>query len=526
LAGCGVVGNNGAGSSSGAASALAAFSGQYAFLLSGFDATGNPISIAGSMKADGLGHITAGEVDVNDNGAISSGNSLSGTYAFDPNIGLTTSNLSSGKGTLGTIVLTNTVGTVPNPLSFAFSLQASGAFGQIMSLDTNNFTASGTMQQQSSSVFTLASLAGNYIVTLSGRSAANPTSALGRLTLASGGTTTNVAFDRSIAGIGTAGPTTGASAGMAFGSVGPDTNGRGTFTLTLNDALANSTQNFAYYAINAKRIIAVEIDGNGTMSADFSAQSTPFTASSVATTGSVFAMSGIDTAATRNEITAVGQLQITGVGANTGTLHWDSNDAGVIVGPATFSGQAIPTFDTTTGRGTITIASGASNGLADSLVFYVSAPGTGFLMDTTKGLTNRGMIGTLTGQLGAPYSATIDLAGPGIVRTRGSSVNDALSFVGLFGLTINSSTYVLTFDQRFQTRGSFQTQLDQTSSGVAVQSLDNLVGRGTLSLPSSGGKTATEAFYVVGPNQFVFIDISPVSSGLNNPSNLFYVNPY
>jgi hypothetical protein len=128
--------------------------------------------------------------------------------------------------------------------------------------------------------------------------------------------------------------------------------------------------------------------------------------------------------------------------------------------------------------------------------------------------------------LGAPYTATIDLTGPGIVRTRGSSVNDALSFVGLFGLTTNSSTYVLTFDQRFQTKGSFQTQLDQTSSGVAVQSLDNLVGRGTLSLPSSGGKTATEAFYVVAPNQFVFIDISPVSSGLNNPSNLFYVNPY
>src|ERR1700730_15103513 len=59
---------------------LGALNGQYAFSLAGFDPTGNPMSIAGSIKADGLGNITAGEVDLNDNGAISSNSSLSGTY--------------------------------------------------------------------------------------------------------------------------------------------------------------------------------------------------------------------------------------------------------------------------------------------------------------------------------------------------------------------------------------------------------------------------------------------------------------
>jgi hypothetical protein len=512
--------------SSGGASALAALNGQYALSLSGFDSAGKPMSMAGSVKADGLGHITAGEVDVNDNGSVSSTSTLSGTYAFDTNITLAGNYSFNGnaQGTLGSMALTYTVAGVSHPLAFGFALQASGVFGQIMSLDTNNFTAAGTIQQQNSSVFTLANLAGNYIVTLDGRSAANPTSALGRFTLGSGGATTNVTFDRSIAGIGTAGPTTGASAGIVFSPAGPDINGRGTFTLTLNDALINTTQTFAYYGISTKRIVAVETDGNGTMLADFSAQSTPFTAASVTTSGSVFAMSGIDTASASNEITAVGQLQITSVGANTGTWRWDSNDAGTIVGPASFANQAVPAFDPATGRGTATIASGTINGLADSIVYYLTAPGTGFLMDTTTGVFNRAMAGTLTSQAGAPYSASADLGGLGIVRSRGSSVNNALSFVGLFDLTTAPSTYAITSDQRVMKSGAVQTQMDQGASAITVQSLDGTIGRGTLSFPN-GSKAATKVFYIVAPNQLVYIDISPVSSGLNGSSSLYFVNP-
>lgn len=502
-----------------------ALNGQYAFSLAGFDSTGNPMSMAGSMKADGLGHITAGELDLNDNGTISSSASLTGTYAFDPNVPLIggyTFN-SNSQGVLGTIALTYTVGTVSHPLAFGFSLQGGGGFGQIMSLDANNFVASGTMQQQSSSALTLSSLAGDYIVTLNGTSAGNPTSALGHFTLASDGTTSNVVFDRSVAGVGSAGPTMGGSATVGFGSAGPDASGRGTLTVTVNDGLASTTQNFTYYAVSAQRIIAIEADGNGTMTADFSGQGTPFSAGTVVTSGSVFAMAGLDTAAS-NEIAAVGQLQITGVGANAGTLRWDSNDAGVIVGPTVFASQAVPVFDPSTGRGTVTIANGAVNGLADSVVFYLSAPGTGFIMDTTAGVFNRAMVGTLTAQAGGPYLAATDLAGLGIVRTRGWSVNDALSLVGLFGLTTTPGKYAILFDQRFPKNGIVQTQVDQSSAGMMVQALDEVTGRGTLTLPN-GGSTATEVFYMVGPEQFVFIDIS-LSSGLNGPSSVFYVNAH
>ena len=114
----------------------AALNGQYAFVLSGFDATPNPVSIAGSFKADGLGHITGGEIDVNDNGAVSSSNTLQGSYAFDAN----------GQNTLGTITLTGTVGNLGSSLVFGFALQASGASGDLMDLDANGFIVAGTMQ--------------------------------------------------------------------------------------------------------------------------------------------------------------------------------------------------------------------------------------------------------------------------------------------------------------------------------------------------------------------------------------------
>jgi len=524
LAGCGSSGTLNEGTQG---AALSELNGEYAFSLAGFDQTGNAMNLAGSIKADGQGHITGGEVDVNDNGAVSSNNAITGTYAFDSNIPPAGSYAfsSSVQGTVGTIALTYTGVGVSHPLAFGFSLQGGGGFGEIMSLDINDFVATGTMQQQSSTALTLSNLAGDYVVALNGRSVNGPTSVLGRLTLGSGGTSSNVVFDRSVAGIGTAGPTTGGSATVAFGSGGPDANGRGTFSLTLNDALGSTTQSFAYYAMTTKRIIAIESDGNGTMTAEFSRQNTPFTAATVVAAGSVFAMSGVDTMAGGNEIAAIGQLQITGVGANTGALHWDSNDDGVIVGPASFASQAVPAFDPTTGRGSVSIAGGAVSGLADSVVFYLTGPGTGMVMDTTVGMMNRAMSGTLTAQAVAPYSAFADLAGLGIMRTQGVSANNAVSLVGVLGLTTSPGAYAMIFDQRVSNGSAVQTQMDQSVPGIAVQSVDEMTGRGTLSLPS-GSKTATEVFYVVGPNHIVFIDVSPISSGLNGPSSLFFVDAH
>lgn len=501
MAGCG---GSGGGLSSGPPQPNA-LNGQYAFVLTGFDSTGNSMGMAGSFKADGLGHITAGEVDVNDNGTQGLSASLAGTYAFDAN----------QLGALVTVALTNSVTNVAHPLAFGIALQVNGAFGNIMSEDANNFIAAGTIQQQSSSVFSLTSLAADYIITLNGRNAAVPTSALGRFTLDPSGASTNVLFDRSIAGVGTA-PAT--SAVVTFASAGPDSNGRGTLTVTINDALvpASGTQNFAYYAITANRFVAVETDATGTMIADASKQTTlsSFTATTVNTAGSVFGVAGVDT--TGNEISAVGQIQITA--PNAGTLSIDSNDDGTIASVPALPVQT-DSFDPTTGRGTIAATGGFADGIFDSAVFYLTASGTGFILDAEPGTNNRAMAGTLSAQTGSPFALSA-LSGQMILRARGSTVNDAQTLVGTFSPTTTVGIYDFAFDQRFAPI-PITTQTDQDlAAGVSAQILVPATGRGTFSLPAFG---ATEVFYVIGPNQMDFIDVTP---GSNSSSPLFFVNPF
>jgi hypothetical protein len=463
------------------------------------------MSMAGSFKADGAGHITAGEIDVNDGGTISTNSSLSGSYSFD----------SGGNGTLGTIQLTTTVGSVAHPIQFGFALNSAGNFGSIMDLSANNFIVAGTMQLQNSSAFTLASLAGDYAIIMSGRNQSQPTSALGRFTLASNGATTNVSFDRSIAGstLGTVGPTTGGSAVVTFANTAPDANGRGTFTIALADGMPGAgTQNFAYYAITTNRFVAVETDGGGSMTADASRQSTPFVSTSDNTTGAVFGMAGFDTGLSA-EVAAVGQLQISGAA---GTLGWDSNDNGTLVSIASLAGQTV-TFNSATGRGTVAVTGGVANGLSASIVFYLTAPGTGFVLDATSGATNRAMSGTLTAQTTVSTVAAADFPNLAILRSRGSAVTDAQSFIGEFGATTTTGVYAILSDQRFPSSGTtIQTGLDSGISPITVGTI-SAIGRGTL---LNGNETLT--FYVIGPNQFVLID---TSSGVMSSSSLFFATP-
>ncbi len=63
---------------------LLAIKGGYAFAFSGWDIHSQPTALAGSFQADGLGNITSGTADMNDNGTASSYTSITGTYTTDP----------------------------------------------------------------------------------------------------------------------------------------------------------------------------------------------------------------------------------------------------------------------------------------------------------------------------------------------------------------------------------------------------------------------------------------------------------
>ncbi len=63
---------------------LSAINGGYAFAFSGWDVHSQPAALAGSFQADGLGNITSGIADMNDNGTLSSYTAVTGTYTTDP----------------------------------------------------------------------------------------------------------------------------------------------------------------------------------------------------------------------------------------------------------------------------------------------------------------------------------------------------------------------------------------------------------------------------------------------------------
>src|SRR6202042_1058334 len=60
----------------------AAFNGPYAFQAAGFDPANNPVAYVGSFTADGMGDITGGTEDTNDNGVIGSSISFTGTFGI------------------------------------------------------------------------------------------------------------------------------------------------------------------------------------------------------------------------------------------------------------------------------------------------------------------------------------------------------------------------------------------------------------------------------------------------------------
>ena len=468
----------------------AVLKGQYAFLLAGFDAAGSPLSIAGSITADGLGHITGASVEVNDNLAISSNSApLAGSYTLDSNA-------------RGFITLTGVVGSVTQPLGFAFSLKGDGTAADIISFDANNFITAGTLLQQDPTAFSLASLAagsGAFAFEFDS-DAPSRSNTVGRFVLSANGASTSGIADVSVAGTG---PTaTAAALVVTLAPAGPDQNGRGTLSMSEGGAATN----YVYYVVNAGKILAVQSDSNPPnmpRTGVAEKQSLPFTAATVNTTGSVFALAGFDTTAAA-DISGIGRLVVTG--SNSGNLLWDTDDAGAIFSQRAATGQAV-TFDPNTGRGTIAVASGAANGLFDQAVFYLTGSGTGFALDATGGTTNRALAGRLEAQtasgafLGGMLSGTVIFRSVGRLNLNGLNEQEAAD-------GLESKTAILG-NLAVNSIGDFTGQFVQPTSNLASSSTEAFVidantGRGTLAFGSN-----TNVIYIIGPKQYVLIDETP-----------------
>jgi hypothetical protein len=272
VSGCGTGNNGGGGQVTGPPNAL---DGQYAFVLSGYDSTGAPTGVAGSVTADGRGHITSGSVDVNDGLVISSSSSaLSGSYTLDGNF-------------RGIFTLTNTIGSVTHPLAFAFTLRSDGASGTLIGLDANGFFIQGTMQRQDPTAFSLSKLAGEFAFELD-QNSTDRFVGIGRFTLRLNGMSTNgfADFSKALTGV----TRTDEPISFTLAAAGPSASGRGTFS----SSDSGGTASFVYYVVSSGTILALRTDGTA-MTGVISKQNLPFSATTVDTAGAVFHLLGVGT---------------------------------------------------------------------------------------------------------------------------------------------------------------------------------------------------------------------------------------
>lgn len=478
------------------------FNGHYAFLLRGYDVAGSPMAMAGAFTIDGNGNITAGELDFNNGGGVTSVPSATGTYATDTSF----NNVVRATLTFSSYTFPNSSN---NPV-FKITLSADASRGRIIELDGSGYINSGTVMKQDANALTAATIAGTYAFGLdSDAPVGGRTVEAGQLVVASGGALTGL-VDQSKAG-----DPTPAYSGIALDSsstsTAPDASGRGTMTVSVS----GNSSTYTYYLVNATQLFMLQTDPGqkfGTVQAGVARQQGTLTADSVNTIGpSVIQMTGMDTPTGTDNIgpdVIIGVMQIQG-DAPSGivSVTFDSNDLGTILTNHPASGT-VQSFDPTTGRGVLAINGGFNTGFMDSAVFYLTGAGTGFIIDadpsTDAGITNNAFSGTLTVQ-----TQNFAQSGNVVAGSVGSAIPDVPNFEAAININGQSGNALGAGDLT-----SLPTELGNVPNISFTGSflITNFpLGYGTATLP--GGLFTPDAtsnqtpasFYMLGPNQMVMI---------------------
>ncbi len=443
-------------------------SGQYAFLLQGFDAQG-PVGLAGSFTADGTGKITAGVEDIN----RSSGVGI--------NLPLTTasSSYSVGSDNRGCLTIATSAGT--ETFRFALGSIASGvaAQGHIVEFDSSGTNTVGVIAKQDPTAFSNTQISGGYAfggsTPLSGGGKAG---IAGQFT-ASGGNITSGMMDLNEGGA----PQSLTSLSGNY-NVTDTTNGRGTMTLS---SLATPL-NVSFYVVSARKMFFLSTDEqsvNSPLAGTMRQQTgTPFSVSSLSGPA-VVAGEGLGTAPGTSEV-QLGLLNADGAGNF--SFSYDKNDGGT-VGSTTVTG----TYKVAS-NGRVTLTDGASL----SIVYYLFAQNEGFLVDTTSAVAT----GTIDPQAVGPFT--------------NASLTGNYSF-GDAPPVLNSTTLssgVATADGAGTLSGISDLNNDGTLAGGQSFSTTYSVsanGRTTLG-------TNVDILYIISPTKAVYM---PIAAGTTNPNITF-----
>lgn len=412
--------------------------GNYAFLVSGFDSNGKRFVAAGSFSASSC-VLTNGTIDTNDAGTIQSLPNLSGNCTIN----------ATGLGLLTFASRTFAMSFVPSSNSTPI------ATANLIEFDTAA-QASGVLLQQQTGSF--ATPSGNYAFGLLGGDKNSLRYGLAGSFAASNGIGSGILDSDDAGALQT-------STAFTLSLNAPDTTtGRGTMALSVS----GTATSYVYYVLDPTRVLVMEIDqGPGsvpTVAGTILAQSGSLGAPSLS--GAVFET----TASTPG--TGLTQLGvITTDSVSTLSTSFDKSSGGT-----TQSSTGTYTVDPTTGRATLT-NSGLAGAGADPVLYLVQS-NQGFFVGTDAAVTfgflkSQSTGSTLNGTY-ASVSIPPTLSGPsGIVRAA----------------TANAGTLLSTYDAS-TSGGLVQNQSSSPSFTAPVSN-----GRGTTTNPAS-------IYYVVSPTEF------------------------
>ena len=448
--------------------------GQYAFNLSGRSGSASYVA-AGSITFDGAGNITGGIEDINNSGTASTVTITGGTY----HIG------TDGRGNASVVTSGGTV-------AWQFAVVNHNRIF-VERFDSGVQSASGTMELQESSQFTLAGITGNYAFNLSGANGSNTPGSLaaaGAFTSDGAGTISSGKLDVNNAGS----PLTALALSPPGSYTAPSAAGRGTLTLSSTFL----TQHFFYYIVDATHVKLVETDALGQLVGDVYKQPAGLFTNASIRNGFAFAFLG---SSGGNPFGEGGVITLSGAGTVTaGTM--DSNANGT-----PHNGQAVSgtynVADAATGRTTVSLTVGTSTLL---YVFYPQINGALSVVevDTSNVVAGRALAqtsgffgnGSFQGDYALNFSGT-DFSPLGEMDIVGHAVPNGGGSIGANGDSKVDVSANGTLASAALLSGSYSCDVQCSSSGR---------GSATLQTNSATFSSGGFNFYVADTGDLLFLE--------------------
>jgi hypothetical protein len=480
--------------------------GHYAFLLTGFDSSGNVLDQIGSFQANGTGSITNGLGDSNNSGNATAGEqsyTFSGTYS----IGSTDKR--------GQMVISASNDTSTQYFCFAADTVVSGVAtsGRVIDATGDGSIQTGVFQIQNTADFATAALNGGFAFGVQGVNAGTPLQrggVVGQLTLNGSGGVSSGQVD--IATYNSSSNSTSYQAAATLSSGGTyslGSGGRGTLSISNGGGGATFiVYEFGNPFVSGFFMLSSANINTNTLLTGYAVQQmgASFTTAIAAGKGA-FRKDGLDTSGTSG--TGVDDAQIGQIGFDgSGNLSFidDENDGGTITptsGFATANYSVTPT-------GYLTITNAGSH----TPSFYLYAPAAGFGLDGSNNVglwvmvpqTGAGSFtaSSLSGSYGIGTVNPLAYSSSGTGTSSGNAYPDIFAASGTF--SSGSLALVQDEDQAPGTIPYVSTAQSNTIPWVFDSTYGASAGRFTI-----GGQVVG---YIVSPTQAILMQ----NSSGQNPS--------